>query len=164
MLPTSTLFLYSTNAWLAFVINEEFYGGTHYVYASPIFDSAMVTRAKSLTPPSSTPKDIYLELLGDVSRGDRHSAKIGRLRRGITKGAEIMYAKAAISAKDLTEIKQIVSCSVINDFRPLLYVISYPGVIHMVRDVPIKERAHPLSQEYVIEGLSSVNFQALDLA
>ena len=75
-----------------------------------------------------------------------------------------MHDKSAISDKALAEIVQVVNLAESREFRPLLYVISYPHVKHLVRDVPVEDRAHPLSQEYVIEALPSSCFEALDLA
>ena len=124
----------------------------------------MTSKLRSVTPPTSTPKEIYLSLLAEVSRGDRHSLKVAKLREGLVRGAEIRHGKALISDKELFEIKQVVTLAESRDFRPLLYVISYPKVKHLVRAVPIEDRAHPLSQEYVIEELETSSFEALDLA
>ena len=164
MIPPDTLFLFSTNSWLSFVIGEEYYGSVHYVWTSPIFDTSMSPKLRRVTPPTSTPKDIYLSLLEEVTRGDRHSLKIAKLREGIVRGAEIRHGNGLISDKSLTEIRQVVGLAESRDFRPLLYVISYPKVQHLVRDVPVGDRAHPLSQEYVIEELPESSFEALDLA
>jgi hypothetical protein len=164
MIPTNTLFLFSTNSWLAFVIAEEYYEGSHFAWVSPIFDTSMIPERRMTTPPTSTPKEIYLSLLEEVSRGDRHSAKIAQIRRGILRGAEIKHQRSEISDKALMEIKQVVSATEIWDYRPLLYVIAYPQVKDLVSAVPIKKRAHPLSQEYVIESLPNSCFEALNLA
>ena len=56
MISPDTLFLYSTNCWLSFVIGEEYYDSVHYVWTSPIFDTGMIARRKSATPRSSTRK------------------------------------------------------------------------------------------------------------
>lgn len=164
MIAPNALFLFSTNSWLSFVIAEEYYDSKHYVWTSPLFDASLTGSLTIATPPTSTPKDIYLSLLQEVSRGDRHSSKIAEQRDGIVRGAESMRQKSVISDKALTEIKEVVSLAEIWDFRPLIYVISYPLVKHLVRTVAVRERAHPLSEEYVIEALPRSCFEPITLA
>ncbi|MBI3374798.1 MAG: hypothetical protein HY017_24000 [Betaproteobacteria bacterium] len=49
------------------------------------------------------------------------------------------------------------------DFRPLLYVIPFVAVSHLLKEVPVSRRAHPLSQEYIIEELPTELFDAIEL-
>lgn len=164
MLPPSTLFLFSTNSWLSFVIGEEFYGSTHFVWCTNIFDTATVSPVRMTTPPTSTPKEIYHSALQEVSRGDRHSAKIEQWRNGLLRGAEIRHSRGEIDDGAFAEVSAIIGQSAIRDFRPLLYVISYAETKHLVHHVPVHERAHPLSQEFRIERLPRDCFEVLDMA
>lgn len=164
MLSDGNLFLFSTNPWISFVIGEEFYPTGHFVWCSSIFDSAMISKFMAPAPPTSTPKDIYLSLLAEVSRRDRHSLKIANLREGLIRGAQERHSASEISDKCLEEIKEMVVEAETADFRPLLYVISYARVKDIVKGVPVSQRAHPLSEEYVIERLPADCFEALDLA
>jgi hypothetical protein len=49
------------------------------------------------------------------------------------------------------------------DFMPLLYVIPYNAVTHLLREVPVSQRAHPLSEEFVIEALPGELFDVISL-
>lgn len=62
----------------------------------------------------------------------------------------------------MREIAAIVDCSETADFRPLLYVIPYRAVSKQVKQVPVAERAHPLSEEYMIECLPRRYFDMID--
>ena len=51
----------------------------------------------------------------------------------------------------------------VRDFRPVLYVIPFARVRGTVVDVPVEERAHPLSIEYRVEDLARDSFDMLEL-
>jgi hypothetical protein len=40
------LILYSVNSWLAYIINERYYGGEHFVWCAPVFDVEAQSRAE----------------------------------------------------------------------------------------------------------------------
>lgn len=160
---TAPLVLYSTNTWLAYVIGERFYRGEHYVWCTPDFDARALARIDQVTPPSSSPAEIYRDLHEDVLRGDSHSSKIKDNMTGILRGVAAKRAAGVISDDDQSDIVSMLDGASGRDFRPLLYVIPYDRVSGIVRAAPIAERAHPLSREYVIERLPRHDFDVLEL-
>jgi hypothetical protein len=90
-----------------------------------------------------------------------HSAKIAENRLGILKGAATKRVANVISDDELAEINAIVSEATIGDFQPLLYVIPYEAVASLAIPVPVAQRAHPLSEEYVIEALPGDLFDVI---
>jgi len=63
----------------------------------------------------------------------------------------------------LHDIGKILKTAPIADFRPLLYIIPYQGVAQFVQNVPIEERAHPLSSELKISALSRKFFDVIEV-
>ena len=155
-------FLYSTNTWLGYVLAEQFYGGEHYVWCTPYFDSASLAKVDATTPPTSTPSEIYRSLDAEVCAGDRNSAKIEQNRVGILRGASIKRAAGVIDEQQERDIAAIVERAEIRDFRPLLFVIPFFLVAAALKPVPIEKRAHPLSVEYVIERLPRNHFEIIE--
>jgi hypothetical protein len=155
--------LYSASTWLAYVVAERYYSNEHYVWCTPYFDSRSLPDIDAATPPSSTPSEIYHSLDAEVRAGDRHSAKIELNRVGILKGASFKLHAGTISEKQAKDITAIVEGAETRDFRPLLYVIPYQPVAGILKMVPVAERAHPLSVEYVIEGLPRHCFDVIEL-
>jgi hypothetical protein len=155
--------LYSTNTWLAYIITEKFYSGSHYIWCTPNFHMNNQTKIDATTPPTSTPYDILTSLNGEVSRGDKHSAKIKENKLGLIRGAAIKKGQGIITADQESEVIEIVNNSEIRDFRPLLYVMSYEAVRGLLRTVPVKDRAHPLSIEFIIEELPRNLFDVIEL-
>lgn len=154
--------LYSTNTWLAFNIAEKFFGGEHYVWCTPYFDAEAADPRRYTVAPTSSPKDIYLNLYKEATRGDRHSSKIEDVRVGLLKGAALKREAHIITEEQEKDIASIVSSAERNDFRPLLYIIPFAEVATKIKKVPITERAHPLSNEYIIESLPNSLFDAIE--
>jgi len=75
------------------------------------------------------------------------------------RGAEANRDAGAISETQRSEIASIVRDAEIRDFEPLVYLIPYGRVSRLV-----KERAHPLSEEYAIESLPRRLFDIIELA
>jgi hypothetical protein len=158
------LALYSTATWLGYKINEQDYGGVHYVWCTPHFDPrSPFLGVASAVPPTSSPKAIYQSLFAEVEAGDRHSAKIAQNRLGIQRGADVQFRKGSITESARDEILAIVEAAEVRDFRPLLLVIPYALVAMKIRQVPIKDRAHPLSEEYNLERLPRDAFDVLEV-
>lgn len=78
-------------------------------------------------------------------------------------GARKNLGAGIITSDELREIEEIAAAADCGDFRPLLYVIPFQGVSHLLKEVPVLERAHPLSQEYIIEELPTELFDAIEL-
>lgn len=156
------LLLYSTNTWLAYMIAERFYRGEHYVWCTPYFDSRQLPPSSIAVPPTSSPAEIYHNLLEEVRRGDRHSSKIKENRIGILRGALIKKDQGIITEKQAKDIAAILDCAETRDFRPLIYVMPYALAQARLVEVPIADRAHPLSVEYVIDQLPRSEFEVIE--
>lgn len=156
------LVLYSTNTWLAYRIAQAYYHEKHYVWCASCFTSNNVPFYDVTLPPSSTPGEIYFNLNEDIIRGDRHSAKIEMNKTGILKGANSKKNEGVINDNQRLEIYSIVKKAETLDFRPLIYVIPYQKVASMVKNVPIEDRAHPLSVEFKIHSLDRKQFDIIE--
>jgi len=159
------LILYSVNTYLAYMINERYYGRVHYVWCSEVFDarSHNALGRYANIPPTSNPRDIYLNLYEEVKRGDRHSAKIQENRKRILLGAKKKLQAGVISPGQYDEIQQIVGGVELYEFRPVLYLIPYHNVVGMVREATVAERAHLLSLELIIESLDRQLFDPIEV-
>jgi hypothetical protein len=115
------------------------------------------------TPPTSTPKEIYQSLALEVERNDRHSRKIKDYRAGLLKGARIHVSTGLITQRDFDNIRYMIASAAVNDFRPLLYIINYSSVKSDLIEVPVAQRAHPLSIEFQLQRLKGKDFEVLEL-
>jgi hypothetical protein len=156
------LLLYSTSTWLAYAIAERFYGGVHYAWCSPVYDGATADPHVNI-PPSSSPAEIYRALLEETRRGERHSSLIAQNRQGVLTGADAKLAAGVIDPVQRQEIGDILERLVPDEFRPVLYIIPYERVRGMVSEVPVHERAHPLSEEYRVQALPRESFHMIEL-
>lgn len=155
------ILLYSANTWLAYAIAEQYYGGQHYVWCTPHFDPSGVASINYAVPPSSSPVEIYRGLRMDVTNGDRHSAKISANKAGILRGVEARRKDGDITDVAAQEIVAILDAADIRDFRPLFFVIPFSLVRDQVEPVPVSQRAHPFSAEFIIKRLSRSCFDAI---
>lgn len=157
--------LYSAGTELAYKINETFYNDLHYVWCTNRFGSPSLTEGYNQNPASSDPWDIYQDLSrasGENRRlPDHHSVTINRLRIGLKKGTDARLAQGVISKDEHDEIYEIVDAAERQDFSPLIYVIPFEKVQHIIKSVPVHKRAHPLSDEWVIEELTREFFDLL---
>ena len=156
------LLLYSTNTWLAYSIAERFYGGIHYAWCSPFFDGSTAALHVNV-PPSSSPAEIYWNLWQETRRGERHSAVMKNNRAGILQGAEVKATEGIITPAQAMDIEKTVNSANPSEFRPLLFVIPFAGVEELVGEVPVLERAHPLSLEFRVTALPRGRFDVLEL-
>jgi len=158
------LLYYSTNTYLAYIINETFYNGMHYVWCSPVFDSSTLEKydVRKNIPPTSNPSKIYLALKSEVDEQDYHSAKISSNKKGIKAGASIMLKNGKITDQEFGVIVDMVDKSSIRDFRPLIYLIPKEIVGERLEQVPVDQRANPLSVEYRILDLYNNEFEIIE--
>lgn len=156
--------LYSTNTWLAYGISEQYYNGAHYVWCTPYFDPRLLESLEPGVPPTSSPYEVYRSLYDEVQRGDRHSAKIKENKAGILRGASFKRQTGVITEQQERDIASIVELAESRDFKPLIYVIPYTLVAELLREVPIGEKAHPLSREYLIDALPRKYFDVLEFS
>lgn len=163
MRPTPPRLLYSVNSELAYQISIRYYGGLHYVWCTPVFSARNHSEFDATPPPTSCPSDIYHNLAEEVRRRDRHSAKIQENRAGLLRGARTKHEEGVITADELREIEGIAAAAETANFRPLLYVIPFVAVSHLLREVPVPERANSMSPEYIIEKPPTDLFDAIAL-
>lgn len=156
------LLLYSASTWLAYAVAERYCGGVHYAWCSPCWDGATAALHVNI-PPSSSPAEIYRMLLQDTRRGDTHSGLIQAKRKGIRTGADARYEAGVISDHRRREVIRTVTSAALGDFRPVLFVIPFAAVAERVMEVPLEERAHPLSIEYRVEELPRACFDVIEL-
>jgi hypothetical protein len=154
---------YSCNNWLSYQICQRYYGQRHYAWCAPYFDARSKLSSHNSVPPSSNPHDIYWSLRRDVDGRDRHSIKVAEIRRGIQKGAALNLKAGNIDTMQYREILDIVKQSQLQDFAPLMFVIPHHNVATLLACVPVKLRAHPLSEEYIIRSLPRDLFDAFEL-
>ncbi len=156
------LLLYSTNTLLAYHLNQTYYGELHYVWCSAIFGASNILAPYRPNPPSSSPQEIYDSLLKDIANGDKHSAKIKQNRAGLRRGANFKHTKGEISDEQRLEIFDKVRLAQIADLKPLLYLIPYSLVRGILSTVPVKHRANPLAEEFIIQKLARSKFDIID--
>lgn len=159
---TKSIF-YSCCTWLSFQINQSYYGKLHYIWCAPYFDPQSRLNPYNSVPPTSSPREIYWNLHKEVQAGDRHSAKIIQNRAGLQRGADIKLRIGAITSDQHREILEIVAAAEPRDFRPILYVIPGSPVAGMLRSVAVQDKAHVMSEEFIIETLPRHLFDAVEL-
>ena len=158
------LLMYSTNTRLAFMLNQKYYREQHYVYCCPYFDASSVSELEHGTPPSSSPAELLRDLAAESARSDRHGARIALNKAGLRRGAVAKVATGIITPDQQSEIMQIVENAEPALFRPLLYVIPVASIETKIRAVPLADKAHPLSEEYIIDALNRNEFDVVEIS
>ena len=161
---SNPLILYSAQTWLSYRIAERYYRNEHYVWCTPAFDGRSPYAMAYHVPPTSSPFEIYKGLFEEVRRGDQHSAAVSRNKVGILRGASVKRRAGVITASQEKEIASILDSAETRDFSPLIYVIPYHVVAKQVTSVPISERAHPLSAEYIVESLQRGQVDVIEVS
>jgi hypothetical protein len=77
-------------------------------------------------------------------------------------GANATLAAGVIDAAQHAEIKKMIKSASVREFRPVLYIIPYDRVATLVSDVPVRERAHPLSVEFKVTALPRECFDLIE--
>ena len=154
--------LYSTMTTLAYNINKKYYGDKHYLWCTPYFGSDFQSPHFTV-PPSSSPMEIYKMLKNEIDGSDFHNTKITLNRRGIRKGADIMLKLGRINEDAHEEIIAISKLAKDQQFRPLLCVISRLEAVPYYNKVDIKDRANPLSHEYIVSDLPQSAFDIIKI-
>ncbi|WP_187505878.1 hypothetical protein [Pantoea agglomerans] len=152
--------LYSTMTTLAYNVNKKYYGDKHYMWCTPYFGSDFESPHFTV-PPSSSPLEIYKILKNEVDGSDHHNTKIELNRRGIRKGASIMLTLGKIDQETHDEIVYISKKTKDQLFRPLLCVISRLDAVPFYKKVDVKNRANPLSHEYILSDLPQSAFDII---
>lgn len=90
-----------------------------------------------------------------------HGQKIKLNRLGIRKGADEMLRRGRINDDIHREIITISKTAQPQQFRPLLCVISRLEAVPFYKKVDIKDRANPLSHEYIVADLPQSAFDII---
>ena len=146
--------------YLAYNINLQFYGGLHYTWCTPYFGSDLGSPVFTV-PPSSSPLQIYYDLKREVEGGDLHGTIIKVKRLGIRRGADAMYKRHKITVEQKDEILAICKIATPEHFRPVLCVLPKSEILPYVQTVPVKSRANPLSQEYIVADVPTNSFDVI---
>lgn len=152
--------LYSTMTTLAYNVNLKYYGGLHYMWCTPYFGSNYQSPHFTV-PPSSSPLQIYETLAQEIEGADLHGTKIKLNRMGVRRGADIMAKLGRITEEDKREIHSICKGAQPQQFRPLLCVISRVEAAPFYKKVDVKDRANPLSHEYILSDLPQSAFDVI---
>ncbi len=152
--------LYSAMSTLAYNINKKYYGDKHYLWCTPYFGSDFQSPHFTV-PPSSSPLEIYNTLKNEVEGADLHNTKIKLNRRGIRKGANTMLKLNKITQEAHDEIVTISKRAKDQQFMPLLCVISRLEAVPFYRKVDVKDRANPMSHEYIVSDLPQSAFDII---
>ncbi len=154
--------LYSTMTTLAYNINKKYYGDKHYMWCTPYFGSDFQSPHFTV-PPSSSPMEIYNTLKKEIEGADLHNTKIKLNRNGIRKGADTLLRLGRITQESHDEIVTISKLATNEQFRPLLCIISRIEAIPYYEKVDIKNKANPLSHEYILSNLPQSAFDIIKI-
>lgn len=94
---------------------------------------------------------------------DAHGPLISSIRAGLEQGVQAKHVAGVINDTYRDEILEVIRQAREIDFKPILYVMAYSDVEKLVKPVPVAQRAHPLSEEFIIEELPGGTFDILDL-
>jgi hypothetical protein len=155
--------LYSCCTWLSFQINQSYYDKKHYIWCTQYFDPQSRINPYNSVPPTSSPKEIYWTLQKEINAGDRHSSKIVQNKAGLQRGADIKLKEGVITLNQHRDITEIVMAAESKDFKPILYVIPFNPVSDLIKSVAVKDKAHILSEEFIIENLPRHLFDAIQI-
>ncbi len=155
--------LYSTMTAVAYSVNSTYYGGLHYLWCTPYFGPHFASPHFTV-PPSSSPLHIYNTIQDEIDGADLHGMKIKLNRIGIRKGAEAMLKAGRITLEQKNEIVAISKKAPMHQFRPLLCVISRLEAVPFYKKVDIKNKANPLSHEYIVVDLPQSAFDVIRIA
>jgi hypothetical protein len=68
-----------------------------------------------------------------------------------------------ITEQAFRDIGTIIDAAPLPEYRPLIYVIPLSGARSLLEDVPIEDKAHPLSEEYIIRELPREAFDIIEV-
>lgn len=157
-----SLFLYSTNVFMKFLIQEQYRGGEHFAWCSEYFDPVKqgAYSAAYGIPVSSSPATLYRRYKED--QGDTHSSLINGQKASIKARAIEWFKKDEISQEELEDIIFMVDKNRESDWRPVIYVIHRQLVEAKLKPVPVKDRAG-VGMEYVIRDLTFDEFDMIEV-
>ncbi len=154
--------LYSTMSTLAYNINKRYYNDLHYLWCTPYFGSDYLSPHFTV-PPSSSPIEIYNMFKKEIDGADLHNTKIKLNRKGIRKGADHALKAGKITQEQHDEIITISKKATNEQFRPLLCIIPRLEAVPFYQKVDIKDRANPLSHEYILSNIPHTLFDIIKI-
>ncbi|MFN4248244.1 MAG: hypothetical protein ACK4EY_11000 [Flavipsychrobacter sp.] len=154
--------LYSAMTTLAYNINKKYYDDKHYLWCTPYFGSDYQSPHFTV-PPSSSPIEIYNTFKKEIDGADLHNTKIKLNRKGIRIGADIMLKLGKITKEAHEEIITISKKATNEQFRPLLCIIPRLEAVPYYQKVDVKDRANPLSHEYILSNLPHSVFDIIKI-
>jgi hypothetical protein len=150
------LFLVSVQSKLAYLINENYYNGLHYAWCSPGFDCPK-------NPPDSNPKVIFSRWREDYLNQETDSLFIQKNRQGVKNGILHQFAQGYIPEKTCNHLINLTDTAAFKYFCPVLYVMPYQLVKHLIEDVDFDEKAGPFSIEFKIPELPKTFFNVFEI-
>jgi hypothetical protein len=105
---------------------------------------------------------LFRDFSSEASRTDKHPKSVAVNKAGIQRGAVAKLDAGVITAEQQKDILQIIAGADNSEFRPLLYVIPWKVVEGKIRPVPLDKKAHPFSEEYIIDSLDRSEFDVVE--
>ncbi len=150
------LFLVSVQSKLAYQINENFYHGMHFVWCSPGFDCPG-------NPDKSNPRAIFTAWREDILNKNLKSSFIDRNKQGILRGIKHHLSQGWIDDRTANFLEELTDKAEFDYFCPILYVIPYQLVKHLVEGVELEKRAGAFSTEFKIPDLPPTFFNVFEI-
>jgi hypothetical protein len=146
-LPT---WYYSTQPFLAWVLNHYAHGGTHYAFVAPFLPYRLPN------PSTSNPHKLFARFYEAWKDEDENDPTVAQNRLGLRKG---IMLNAALQGEWETRLKAACDKASVNYFCPVVYRVN-------VADIPERRRAvegsgRHGSDEYLIEDLREDEFDVL---
>jgi hypothetical protein len=146
-------FYYSVQSLLAHNFAVLYYNNTHYIYAAKQFDMQSQS--------SSNPKWIY-ETYKSIHDGiDFGNHKFKAHLKALRRVAGLKYAGGLLDTY-YTDILYLTNPLIAMHYMsPVLYIIDAEAVQKRIQPVPIKLRASPFGEEFIIPDLHPDEFECL---
>lgn len=158
------LCLYSTNPWIKFHIQKEYFGDVHYVWCSPCFnsESAPTYSIEYMIPGTSNPAQIFRDLNAFVATPDNHHPFVQGQKNRIVKRVRSCLKEGEITEQASTEILALLNSGSPQLWRPFVYVIPRTKIVESrIHPVAPKKRAS-LGPEFIIEDLRGNEFDIVE--
>jgi hypothetical protein len=158
-------FLYSTNVWLKHHIAERFLGDQHRFWCSETFGGSGSGSFPGTHAPSSTPREIFLDLKKAIRGKDRGSLKIKQQSAMLRALAVKLYRDdpAKFTGDVKNEIHFLVRLATFEEWRPIVSVIPWDAAKGKVEIVDPRRRANPLVPEYIVTRVTPLEFGVIDV-
>lgn len=144
---------YSTQSFLAWVINTYFYNEKHYTYVAPFLPYRLPN------PSTSNPHEIFSRLYKAWLDKDDYDPLIAQNRLGLRKGVMANKENDKLEEEDAARLKSICDRTSIKFFCPVVYRVDMAAI---EGDRLVQEgSARRGSEEYLIPNLREDEFDVL---